>query len=279
VRPDDGALLSLEHVSKDYPPPPPMRVRRFFARFRGLHVEEGFAVDALAGQELDDEEDMADDDPTDLEPLPGQELLCARRVIDDVTLRARAGSVVGLTGPEGAGKTTLLKLVAGIVPPSEGRVMVSGSVAPALTFMALALPAKGHTVKSALPQLGAMVGIPPHLVRSRLDLIADLVDAPGLLKSSTSLMDSPRKREVLLSMALAVEPDILLVDMPIRHDAFGDRCLERIDALLERGGVVISERRDLRLTRLRADRVVALERGRLVDVTGEPASAPRGGEA
>lgn len=264
---DDGALLSLEHVSKDYAPPPPMRVRRFFARFRGLHIEEGFAVDALAGQELDDEEDMADDDPTDLEPLPGQELLGARRVIDDVTLRARAGSVIGLTGPEGAGKTTLLKLVAGIVPPSEGRVIVSGSVAPALTFMALALPAKGHTVKSALPQLGAMVGISPHLVRSRLDVIADLVDAPGLLKSSTSLMDSPRKREVLLSMALAVEPDVFLLDMPIRHDAFGDRCLERIDALLERGGVVITERRDLRLTRLRADRVVALERGRVVDAT------------
>ena len=42
-------LLTFEHVSKHYPPPPPMRVRRFFARFQGLLVQVGLEAECLSG--------------------------------------------------------------------------------------------------------------------------------------------------------------------------------------------------------------------------------------
>jgi ABC-type polysaccharide/polyol phosphate transport system ATPase subunit len=247
----DEMVLSLEHVSKHYPPPPPMRLRRFFARFRGLHIEEGFGADALSGQEIDDEEDVEDEGPEEV--LPRQEEHAGRRVIDDVTLRLPAGSVVGLAGPAGAGKTVLLELAAGIVKPSEGRVVVRGSVAPALRLMTAVLPTKGHTVKSALPILAAMVGVPPG--------------------SSTSLMESRRKRELVLATALTLEPDILLLDIPILAGAFGTRSLERIKELQARGTLVVTELRDGQPTRLEPDRVVALERGRLLDDLGASINA------
>jgi ABC-type polysaccharide/polyol phosphate transport system ATPase subunit len=261
---DTGWVLSLESVSKDYPPPAPMRVRRLFARFGGLHVEEGFAPDALSGMAEDEEDELTDVEAAeDEEPLPPREEALGRRVVDSVTLQAHGGSLVVVLGPAGAGKTVLLKLIGGLVPPSSGRVVVRGSVAPALNDMALIMPARGHRVGNALPELGAMVGVSPRLVRSRFDRIAELMESPGLRKSSTSLMESRRKRELILAMALSVEPDILLLDIPIPRDAFGDRCMTRLDELRARGTLVVAEMRDLRKTRLEPDRLVALEGGRV----------------
>lgn len=274
-------LVSLEDLSKDYPLPGPMRLRRMFSRFGGLHIEDGVAADAISGQELeDDDEDedeaMLDDDPGDADLLHGQEDL-GRRVIDRVTLRAEGAAVVALVGPEGAGKTVLLKLIAGIVPPSEGRVVVRGTVAPALNVMSLVLPAKGHTVKTALPALGGMVGVAPQQVRSRFDDIGELMESPALLTSSTSLMESRRKRELVLALALCCTPDILLLDIPLRHDAFGDRCLQRINELRAGGTLVVAEMRELRTTRLTPDRVVGLAAGRLVEAAGAVPRAPGSG--
>lgn len=262
--PAGDVLVSIENVSKAYPPPPPMRLRRLFSRLGGLHIEDGFAADALAGQVEDDEDEMDEAAVVD-DAVPPREQLDAHLAVDDVCLQGRAGSVIALIGPAGAGKTTLLKLIAGIVAPTSGRVVVRGRVAPALTQMALVLPARGHTVRAALPQLGAMVGIEPRAIRRRFETIADLMESPALLKSSTSLMESRRKRELILAMALSLEPDILLLDMPIAYNEFGDRCVRTLAELRARGTLVVAEMRDLRKTRIEPDRVVLVDQGRVVE--------------
>ncbi len=261
---DPLIAVSVEDVSKVYEPPPPMRLRRLFSRLGGLHIEDGFAADALAGQIEDDDDELEEAEPQDDEVLAQREEPVARRVIDSVTLQAHAGSIVALVGPEGGGKTVLLKLIGGIVAPSSGRIVVRGTVAPALNAMALVLPSRGHTVRAALPQLGAMVGIPPHAVRDRFDDIVDLMGTPGLMKSSTSLMESRRKRELTLAMALSLEPDVLLCDVAIGQDAFGDRCVERIERLQAGGTLVIAEMRNLFKWRLRHDRLVLFDRGAIL---------------
>ena len=259
-------LLSLEDVSKDYPPPSPMRVQRFFARFGGLQIAESPTTGVIAGDEFDDDE-FDDDDVTSAEPMPDQSG-AGHRVIDRVSLQAHGGSVVGLVGPEAAGKTMLLKLIAGIVPPSEGRIVVRGSVAPALSLLSGLLPTKGHTIKSALPAVGALVGIPHAAVRARLDEIGEFLESPQIKRAPTSTMEARRKREVILATMLSLEPNVLLIDIPLPRDRFGERCRARIAELRDRGTLVIVETRNLRKTLLTADRVVYVDRGRVVDHDG-----------
>jgi len=261
--PATPTVVSLHSVSKVYLPPPRMRARRFFSRLGGLHVEDGFAPDAFAGQIEDDEDEMEEDTPVDDGDSAYAQKL-GDRVVDGVTLHAEAGSTIALVGPDGAGKTVLLKLIAGIVAPSAGRVVVRGTVVPALNVMSLVLPVRGHTVRAALPQLGAMVGLPPGAVRDRFGEIADLMGSPALLKSSTSLMESRRKRELVLAMALTLDPDILVLDMPIASDDFGDRCVERLMDLRSSGTLVIAEMRDLRKTRIVPDRIVSMDEGKVI---------------
>src|SRR4030095_15791594 len=54
------------------------------------------------------------------------------RAIDRVSIEAGAGARIGLAGPNGSGKSTLLRLIAGVYPPSSGRVTVRGNVVPLL---------------------------------------------------------------------------------------------------------------------------------------------------
>lgn len=255
---NDKILVSVEHVSKEYPPPEPMRVRRLFARLGGLQLEE-----LLPEVVEEEDEDSVVDDDEQVVDRGG----FGRRVIDSVSLQAHAGSRLALVGPEGAGKTLLLKLICGIVPPSRGRIVVHGLAAPALNALARSLP-KGQTLQTALPYVAAIAGIPPGLVRSRLDEIAAFLEFPQLKGSWTNTLESRQKAEILLATMLSVEPDVILTDIPIGRDAFGERCLQRLDDLRARGSLLVSEARDVRNIVPVPDRIVRLYRGRIV--AGEP---------
>jgi ABC-type polysaccharide/polyol phosphate transport system ATPase subunit len=171
---------------------------------------------------------------------------------------------VALVGPEGAGKTLLLKLIGGVVPPSSGRIVVRGVVAPALAVLARSLPAKGQTLQSGILHVAAIAGIPPHLVRSRLDEIAEFLELPQLRRTPPIGMTGRRKVEIILAAMLAVEPDIVLLDLPIAPTALGERFLRRLDEVRARGGLVITEGRDVATILPAPDRVVYLDRGRIV---------------
>jgi ABC-type polysaccharide/polyol phosphate transport system ATPase subunit len=251
------ALVSVENLTKQYAPLGPMRVQRFFARLGGLQVE-GLLPDDVV--EDDEDEDLVGEE----DEQPQERGAAGRTVIDGVSLQANGGSCVALVGPEGAGKTLLLKLIGGVVPPSSGRIVVRGVVAPALAVLARSLPAKGQTLQSGILHVAAIAGIPPHLVRSRLDEIAEFLELPQLRRTPPIGMTGRRKVEIILAAMLAVEPDIVLLDLPIAPTALGERFLRRLDEVRARGGLVITEGRDVATILPAPDRVVYLDRGRIV---------------
>jgi ABC-type sulfate/molybdate transport systems ATPase subunit len=132
-------------------------------------------------------------------------------VVSDVSLELRAGEVVALLGPNGAGKSTLLDALSGAIAPSGGSVERFGRVAVALQSPDLARRSVLANVELALGWWGVARG-PSRVARARAAL--ELMGVAGLGDRPALSLSGGERRRVHLARALAVEPDILLLDEP-----------------------------------------------------------------
>ena len=206
--------------------------------------------------------------------------LGGRRVLDAVDVAVAAGELVAVLGPNGAGKSTLARVLAGVLVPGAGEVVVGeaaiGSLTPAERARRVAyLPQGGSpawplTVArlvglGRLPHLAPFSRIGPgdaaaiHAAMARADVLA-LRD-----RTVTELSGGERAR-VLLARALAVQAPVLIADEPLAAldpgHALGVMTLLRTEAA--RGVAVVAVLHELTMAARFADRVVLLDCGRVV---------------
>jgi ABC-type polysaccharide/polyol phosphate transport system ATPase subunit len=130
--------------------------------------------------------------------------------VKNVSLEIRRGSVVGILGANGAGKSTLVRTMAGILPPTTGRVEVQGRVS---TLLALGVGFEKDLTGRQNVKLG---GLAAGLTRDQLDeKYEDIVEFAEL----EEFMDMPMRTyssgmygRLGFSVAVNMEPDILLID-------------------------------------------------------------------
>jgi osmoprotectant transport system ATP-binding protein len=145
--------------------------------------------------------------------------------IGPVSLAIGAGETVALIGPSGAGKSTVLKLLLGLIPPDAGEVLVEG--APLDARDPAVRRRFGYVVQGGglFPHLTAAenvalvprhVGWPRERLARRLDELAALarLDAGALARFPSELSGGQAQRVGLLR-ALALDPDVLLLDEPL----------------------------------------------------------------
>lgn len=137
-------------------------------------------------------------------------------VLQDLSLEAAAGEVLVLLGPSGCGKTTLLRLIAGLVEPDRGQVLVNG--APPRPGQTSAIVFQNFRLlpwKTVADNIGFAL---PHLGReARAERVADYLDLVGLRRFAQSYpraLSGGMQQRVALARALAAEPQILLMDEP-----------------------------------------------------------------
>ena len=204
--------------------------------------------------------------------------LGGRPVLAGIDLDLRGGELVAMVGPNGAGKTTLLRAMAGLVP-ATGRLTLAGAELARLSLAERArhiayLP-QGHVFHWPMP-VADIVGLGRLPRGGGADLsaadraatvramaatgIADYADRPV-----TTLSGGERAR-VALARVLATEADIILADEPTasldpRYQLIVLGILKRH---AEAGGAVLAVLHDLGLAARHADRLVVLDRGRIV---------------
>ena len=206
-------------------------------------------------------------------------------VLDDVSASAEAGEWVALIGPNGAGKTTLLRVVAGLVG-SAGSVELGGERTAAMGRRELARRvALVQQLPLTPPEMAVadyvLLGRTPHLGyfggEARSDLEATdralaRLDLLHLARRRLGTLSGGERQRAVLARALAQEPSVLLLDEPTSALDIGrqQQALELVDSLRHDASLtVLSAMHDLTLAALYADRLVFLDRGRVV-ASGPP---------
>lgn len=206
-------------------------------------------------------------------------------VLDGVSIEVRAGEIVGLVGPNGAGKSTLLRAVTRLVALERGEIEVGGDALGALSRRELAqriavvqqLPEAPATLR--VRQL-ALLGRHPHLGMLARESSRDLAIAEDALRRAGCLelagrelgaLSGGERRRAFIARALAQQAPLLLLDEPTANlDAGAQHEVLELVADLAAGGTgVLLVVHDLTLATAYCDRLVLLERGRVV-ATGEP---------
>ena len=212
----------------------------------------------------------------------------AASALEDVSLELEPGEVVALLGPSGSGKSTLLRALAGLVPHFHGgrftgRVVVTGldtrSARPAQlagTVASVFQDPEDQVVMTIVANEVAFglenLGVSPADIWPRVELALGSVDALHLWGRKTVELSGGELQRVCLAAALALEPQLLLLDEPTSQ--LDPEAAALFLAAVERLGatVVLSEHRVARALEL-ATRVVFVDEGRIV------LDAPRAGGA
>jgi ABC-type polysaccharide/polyol phosphate transport system ATPase subunit len=185
------------------------------------------------------------------------------QALDGVDLLVRPGEVAGIIGHNGAGKTTLMKLLAKVLRPTSGRVVVRGTISPLIALGAGFDPEL--TGRENVVLFGAMLGRSPQTMRLRTQAIADWAGVEDFLDAPVRTYSSGMVSRLAFAVAVDVQPDVLLVDeaLAVGDEAFQRKSLERISELVAGGACAILVTHDLDQVSKHCDRAIWLDHGRL----------------
>jgi ABC-2 type transport system ATP-binding protein len=193
------------------------------------------------------------------------------QALSDVTLSVRPGEILGVVGGNGAGKSTLMKTIAGILPPTEGRVITRGHVAAMIELGAgFSIDLTG---RENIVLYGALLGRPPALMRARLEAIAEWAELTDFLDVPIRTYSSGMLARLAFAICTDQAPDVLIVDeiLAVGDAEFSVRSAERMDTLMRGGAAVVLVSHDLPAVAERATRALWLQGGRVM-LEGDPAA-------
>jgi len=199
--------------------------------------------------------------------------------LSDVSFEIAAGQIVSLVGPSGSGKSTLLRVIAGLVPPSRGRVRIAGEeVASADCFVEPEQRRVGLVFQdyALFPHLTIEANVAfglRHRDRGAAHATAAaLLDRFGLSRYARSyphMLSGGERQRVALARALAPQPRVLLMDEPFSglDGRLRDRIrVETLQVLRETQTTTMMVTHDPTEAMRAADRLALLRAGRLVQI-------------
>jgi sulfate transport system ATP-binding protein len=143
-------------------------------------------------------------------------------VLRDVSIDVTAGSLTALLGPSGGGKSTLLRVIAGLEQPDSGTVLINGVNATRLSpqnrnvgFVFQHYAAFKHMTVYDNIAFGLKIRKRPKAeIRSRVDELLHLVHLEQFAARRPAQLSGGQRQRMALARALAVEPQVLLLDEP-----------------------------------------------------------------
>jgi lipopolysaccharide transport system ATP-binding protein len=178
-----------------------------------------------------------------------------------ITFQVEKGQSIAIIGENGAGKSTLLKIIANIVTPTEGQVIVRGNIA-----VMLELGAGFHhelTGRENAYVFGALMGIKRKEIKDKFDDIVAFAEVGGFIDSKVRSYSSGMILRLAFSVASYLRPDIILFDelLAVADSKFRKKCIERIQVLKSEGTAIILVQHNDESIRTICDDAILLEKG------------------
>lgn len=181
--------------------------------------------------------------------------------LKNVSFQIKRGESVGLVGLNGSGKSTMLKIIAGVMKPTIGKVVVNGSIAPLIE-----LGAGFDTDLSARENIylnGAMLGFTTKQMDKKFDEIMEFSELWDFVDVAIKNFSSGMLARLGFSIATASRPDILIVDeiLAVGDYKFQQKCEERINKMISDGTTIVMVSHSIEQVQRICKKAVWLERG------------------
>lgn len=201
-----------------------------------------------------------------VQDLKKEEAIAALEGVDFTVGR---GEAFGVIGGNGSGKSTLLKLVAGMLKPTTGRIVVNGRVAALIE-----LGAGFHPEISGRENVyinGAVLGLTKKQIDRRYDEIVEFSGLADFMEEPVKNYSSGMYVRLGFAVAIHTDPDVLLVDevLAVGDEAFAHRSMRRIEEFLAAGKTILLVSHSLDLMAGLCDRLLWLDNG-VQRLVGEP---------
>ena len=190
--------------------------------------------------------------------------------IQHLNLDIPHGSVVGIVGANGAGKSTLMRSIAGIMPPTEGRIIVNGKISTLLALGVGFNPALSGRDNIILGGLAA--GLSKDEITEKTDAIIDFAALPeGFIDMPVRTYSSGMYGRVAFSVAVNMTPDILLLDEALSAGdaSFKEKSFNRMRELCDEARTILIVSHALQTVTDLCDTAIWLHKGKMI-AKGEP---------
>jgi lipopolysaccharide transport system ATP-binding protein len=174
----------------------------------------------------------------------------------------RRGESVGIIGRNGAGKSTLLQMLCGVFPPTEGRVMRSGRIAPLLALGAgfnAECTGRENVVTSA-----TVLGMGAAEIRRKMGSIEAFAEIGGFFDQPVKTYSTGMQARLGFAVAAHVDADVLVVDeaLAVGDGAFVQKCMRHVRGFIRRGTLLFVSHAQQAVLDL-CDRAIWIDAGRV----------------
>ena len=187
----------------------------------------------------------------------------------DINLSIPQGETLGVIGHNGAGKSTLSKLVARVLKPTSGRIIVRGRVAPLLEFGA---GFHGElTGRENVYLNGSLLGFSRREMAEKFDSIVDFAELWDFIDAPMRTYSSGMWARLGFAVATDVKPDILIIDevLSVGDESFQRKSLARMQDFRDQGATVLLVSHNMKTVLEMCHKVAWINHGHLMGV-GDP---------
>lgn len=182
-----------------------------------------------------------------------------------INMEIYKGEKVGIIGANGSGKTTLLKIISGIAMPTKGKVFTRGKLVSLIDLSAGFHPELSGRENIFLNAL--LIGMGRNEVKGKYRAIVEFAGIGGFIDSPLYTYSNGMKLRLGFSVAVAAEPDILILDegIAVGDEDFQKKSAGKVDEFFKQKKTIILVSHWMSYLRSRCTRVIKMKNGKLVD--------------